>query len=215
MKIILQSTLFIVFLYYFGLPAFQTYLKEAVLVTSSKQETGSIPAPAVTVCGRNPEDEVGELEDSPLLEACNASENVFQCVQAKSWALEDLVFGAQKGTELKENLLETSLWKPDFLKHYACFTFTSNMTIGTDYHVDELDFFLNSAMVFMVYIHSPTFFLQNIFPALPSNSFKVLPPQDCNTYVRLSLTRVSKSHGLTVVRPGKNFLTLYKILRFV
>ena len=96
LKIILQSTLFIIFLHYFGLPAFETYLEEAVLVTSSKHETGSIPAPAVTICGRYPEDEVGEQGDSPWLEACNASENVFECVQSKSWALEDLVLGGKK-----------------------------------------------------------------------------------------------------------------------
>ena len=59
------------------------------------------------------------------MKSCNASDDVFKCVESKACAKEDVVLGAQKGYVLKEDLAVDSMWKSQFFKQYACFTFES------------------------------------------------------------------------------------------
>ena len=191
LKIILQLALLGIFFEFFGLPSFHKYMEERVLVTRSKQETGSIPAPAVTICGKNPNTK-GAWKDMETLEAvldtCEDDDDVFTSVESQSWSREEVVLRAIRGNIQEENLLNQSLWRKEFYKKYSCFTFVGEFLVGTNDAVDELQFFLNRTMVYKLYVHSPTYFLQNVFPELPINGLKIVPSKDCKSYVQLTLT---------------------------
>ena len=190
LKIVLQLALLGIFSYFFGAPSLVKYLDQKVIVSPSQHKSTSIPAPAVTFCGKDPDTkawrDVHSLESA--LNSCNASDDVFKCVEKRAWAREDVVLGAQKGYVLKKDLTNNTLWRSYFYKDYACFTFESNIMIGTNDDMDELEFFLNTSLVYKVYVHSPTFFLQNPFPLFPINGLKIIPSQDCNSYLQLTLT---------------------------
>ena len=156
----------------------------------SRTETGSILAPAVTVCGGHQKTKAWrDLEGlDKALEDCNASHAFFNCVESKAWSLDDVVLGAQKGSETKESLMNTEFWTANFYKNFACFTFASKLAIGTNDLEDELTFFLNKSLIYKFYVHSSSYFIQNLFPAFPFNRFKALPMKDCSSYTRLTLT---------------------------
>ena len=190
-KIVLQAILSVVFLYFFGWPAVAKFLAGKVLVTKSRTETGPILAPAVTVCGGQQKTkawrEAGGLDKA--LDGCNASHAVFNCVESKAWSLDEVVLGAQKGSKTKESLMNTDFWTASFYKNFACFTFASKLAIGTNDLEDELTFFLNKSLICKFYVHSSSYFIQNLFPAFPFNRFKALPMKDCSSYARLTLTK--------------------------
>ena len=129
LKVILQLSLLAIFTYFFGVPSLVKYHESKVLISESHQKADSIPAPAVTICGRDPNTEAWKDVDSSD-SALDSSDNVFKCVENKAWAREDVVFGAQKGYKLEENMIIDSLWQTNFLKDYACFTFRSPIMIG-------------------------------------------------------------------------------------
>ena len=193
-KVFLQLALLILFSMFFGVPSCQKYFENQLLLSEGKLVTLSIPAPAITICGRDSETNAWKNEQSmtPALNSCNGSKNVCTCVDSKAWAIEDVILGAQKGYELKENLMQENLWKPLFFKLVGtCFTFASDKHIGTDDYVDELEFFLNKSMVYTFYIHSPDYFVQNYLPlTLPCNLVKIFPMNnDWNSYLQLRMTR--------------------------
>ena len=193
-KILLQLTLLGIFTYFFGVPSLIKYHESKMLISVSQHTSDSIPSPAVTICGKDLDTktwgDVNSLDSA--LDSCNSSDNVFKCVQNKAWAIEDVVLGAQKGYNLKENIMNNSLWQTEFLKEYSCFTFESTMMVGTNYYVDELHFFLNNRMAYKIYIHSATFFLPNVFSEVLVNGFEVIPPKDCKRYFRLTLTETQE-----------------------
>ena len=190
LKIVLQLALLGIFSYFFGAPSLVKYLDQKVIVSTSHHRSVSIPAPAVTFCAKDPDTKAWrDVHSLDLaLNSCNASDNVFKCVGKMAWAREDVVLGAQKGYVLKKDLTDKTLWRSYFYKDFSCFTFESDIMFGTNGDMDELEFFLNNSLVYKVYVHSPTFFLQNSFPIFPNNAFKIIPSKDCNSYLQLTLT---------------------------
>ena len=47
-KVFILTGLFLVFLFYFGIPAVEKYMREKTIVIRSEEDTGGIEAPAVT-----------------------------------------------------------------------------------------------------------------------------------------------------------------------
>ena len=186
-RLILQLTLLIIFLSYFGLPSLWRYLEGEVLTIDSRKETRGVPAPAITFCARSPKTGPwrypGGLEKS--LERCNTSKDVFACMETQAWAKEDVVTKAEDGG--KRDLSASSLWQSPFLKGFwSCHTFSLNGKIGPS---DEIFFHLNRSMLYAFYIHGPDFFIQNYNPlAMPNNYGKLFPSKDCNGYFTLALT---------------------------
>ena len=107
-KLLLQLGLFLIFLSFFGLPSIQNYLEGKVLTVESKEETGGVAAPAITLCARDsnsgPWKEEGGLEAT--LDKCSGVENVFTCMKANAWQMEDVVTKALKGYDSLEKSLE-------------------------------------------------------------------------------------------------------------
>ena len=160
-KLLVQLCLLVLFLQLFGVPALLRYLEGEVLVLESREATGGVPAPAITLCGREastgPWREAGGLEGA--LRECNGSGGVFSCMQRQAWGREQVVGQVKKGGQ---RLGEKSLWTTRFYKYiWSCFTFNFSKKIGTH---DEIFFYLNKSMLYNYYIHSPTYFLQNYNP---------------------------------------------------
>ena len=192
-KLLLQLGLLLIFLSFFGLPSLQNYLEGKVLTVESKEETGGVAAPAITLCARDstsgPWKAEGGLEVA--LDSCSADKNVFTCMEGKSWQREDVVTNAVQGYDnLKKSLEEPKYWNQQFLNGYwACQTFVLNEKISTDASKDEIFFHLNRTMLYAYYIHGPDYFIQNYNPlALPNNYGKLFPSKDCNSYFTLALT---------------------------
>ena len=54
-KTLVQIALFVIFLYFFGLPAIKRYQDKKVMVVTSKRDTEGIEAPAITIAALNPD----------------------------------------------------------------------------------------------------------------------------------------------------------------
>ena len=54
-KSLVQFALFVVFLYFFGLPAIERYQDKKAMVVTSKRDTDGIEAPAITIAALNPD----------------------------------------------------------------------------------------------------------------------------------------------------------------
>ena len=180
-----------IFLQFFGIPYILRYLENKVLVVVDKKETKGIPAPAITFCGIHPKTKAWKKATSltTALNTCNSSDNLFDCMESQAWSLEDVVLDAVKGVTVKENLMNASLWSSQFLKKKACFTMNLNKKIGTNFKVDGIDFSLNKTMLYTLYIHSQTYFLENSNPlTLPIIQLEVQPSVvTCNTYLSLAM----------------------------
>ena len=189
-KSVIQLTLLTIFSYFFGFPQLLKYLENQVLVTLSQHEEGSIAAPAVTICGRNPSTKawLNHGGFDVVLKECNASKNFFTCAESKTWTFEDIIIGAQKGYVLKKSLTNTSIWRRENFNNWICYTLDVGGNIGSDTTTDELYIFLNLTMDYIFYIHSNIYYVQNYVPSLiPINRFKVFSDA-CSSYFQLTLT---------------------------
>ena len=58
-KILLQVVLFAIFFNYFGLVSWQRYKEQRVVLTSSDEPIDKLPAPAITLCPIDHNDQIG------------------------------------------------------------------------------------------------------------------------------------------------------------
>ena len=72
-KILLQAVLFAIFFNYFGLVSWRRYKEQRVVLTSSDEAVDNLPAPAITLCPIDHEDQIGFI-DIIGQEACCAME---------------------------------------------------------------------------------------------------------------------------------------------
>ena len=108
-KGLIQGTLLIVVLYYFGLDSWHKYMEQATVVTSVELDLGDIPAPSVTVCAVNANNYLGWTD--PTLNFDNflpgeivgvicpglEGDDLFDCVQENTFNLTTIVKNAEKG----------------------------------------------------------------------------------------------------------------------
>ena len=190
-KLLLQLFLFIIFLWFFGAESMTKFLDKKVIVVKSKEETGGIPSPAVTICGRHPTTFGWKNFNSSdsVLDACNSSDNVFNCVESHEWGFNDTVKGAIKGGQVKKDLMDKTLWHRLFSKHGQCFTLNADIKIDPGLDLGEIAFYLNRYLNYVFYIHSADFFFENYNRlSLPINRMMLFPSSHCNSYVTLTLT---------------------------
>ena len=214
-KVFLQLGLLLTFLSFFGLPTLQNYLEGKVLTVESKEESGGVAAPAITLCARDsssgPWKVDGGLEVA--LQSCSEVKDVFSCMKVNAWQREDVVTKAVKGyVNLEKSLEEQKYWTQQFLNGFwACQTFVLNEKISTDGSRDEIFFHLNRSMLYAYYIHGPDYFIQNYNPlALPNNYGKLFPSKDCNSYFTLALTErreLNTREDPCEMRPGYSFVS--------
>ena len=183
LKVCLEVLLFGIFLYLFGEPSLVRYQDEKVVVVVREEETGGIPAPAVTVCARNG----GQTEI--VSEACNASTNVLKCMESqRSAKFKDVVLDSEKGEEARANLMDSIFWDLQVRAGYECFTLSMNYTLGPVYKDDMITVLINKSLEYEFFIHSLDYFIPNYNSLIiPSNRFKVFPARDCSSFVSISL----------------------------
>ena len=189
LKVFLQTSLLVGFLYFFGVPSFLRYQEGKEMVVVRKTDSGGIPAPAVTVCARK--------EDELVSDACNGSANVFSCRDEESWAvMSKVVLDAGKGESPNiKDLMAAKFWNLQIRSRYECFTFSMDDRIGSDYLRDIIRFIINKkTRVYDFYIHDEDYFFPNLnHHLLPINRMKVFPRTDCGGVVSISL---SEKHEL-------------------
>ena len=109
-KTFVQFALFVVFLYFFGLPAIERYHEMKVMVVTSKRDTEGIEAPAITIAALNPDTlkgwkgNISVVKDLTLSMGikCGAFED---CLAQNSYALEEVVKQMLRGFTKKTSLL--------------------------------------------------------------------------------------------------------------
>ena len=183
LKVLLQLTLFGIFLYLFGVPSYRRYHESKVMTVVRLEKTGGIPAPAVTICSKI------EGKSQIVSDACNGTDNVFGCMESQMWASkEDIVLDAQRGFPKKKSLMGSEFWEVQFKLKFYCFTFSMDEKISPNDTTDWLNFVVNKDMNYEFFVHSYDYFIPNYNPLLlPINRFKVFGDQDCNSFVTISL----------------------------
>ena len=189
LKFIVQTILFGIFLIYFGLPALQRYEEQKVIVTVDEVETDGIPAPAVTLCGKNNKTGVWrEMSNwTSVLDQCNSSDNMLACIESKAWKRKDIVPSAIQGIDKNEDLTHHTMWTSYIFNFLGnCFIFTSDMIMKVNYTMNDLLFELNRNLQYNVYIHSSDYFILTDNPTISKVIYEqIYPPQDCNKYTTI------------------------------
>ena len=173
-KIALQTILFLIFLKYFGIKSLQRYHAQKVVISSWKEFSGYIPAPAVTICPRVPkEDEPFRFTDpkDPIGSWCgNRSENeTFPCLQDIFSNLTSTIRTVSDEYMFGNLDLNQEEWTPDFTAsaNGICFTLNRSQNMALKDHI-LIHFLSNSSYVF---VHDPHFFVLNWNPELAINNF--------------------------------------------
>ena len=150
-----QLSLFLAFLYFFGMPAIEKYRREDIMVVEQTKFTNGIPAPAVTVAV------VDQINfDYESCTDLNVS-LIDTCIDAnsKNWSevLKGVVlgFGRQKYLNLTKDLV-----REDFIQLYGKY-FSLNLTfkIGPDDLRDQMYILLSPKFVYQILVHDPDFFI--------------------------------------------------------
>ena len=189
LNILLQLSLFVVFLLFFGIPAVRKYLARETIVISSVEETQGIEAPSITIVARQLN---AKTPTSPALGWKTVDENMISilsfnlanhckeidlnveaCVSNDTFALTDFLMGATLGysNEASPSLFHESmtppLWKEDVTATFQGRHFTLSLprTI-TRKETDALVFSLDttSSFTYIFWVHDEDFFLTNINP---------------------------------------------------
>ena len=188
-KVFILTGLFLVFLFYFGIPAVEKYLREETIVITSREDTGGIEAPAVTfsftffrkVGWRTVfENATVNYVNFNIVDHCESYDSIEQCVEGETFALKDLIAGARfdVGTPLEPMLMNNTFWTEDLtdtsLGRYFTFSIKNRQLTRAD--KDYLVFVLNTSTVSAIHVHDKNFFLMSSNPlGPPINSKYILP----------------------------------------
>ena len=126
-KILLQGVLFAIFFKYFGLVSWKRYMEQRIVLTSSDKTMDMVPAPAITLCPLNHQDQTGyenqlkEDDDLPAIfwkgklisHICEGKEgeDIAACIEQKVINQTNIVISITKGF-LGEPV--KSLWRTEF-----------------------------------------------------------------------------------------------------
>ena len=180
-KGLVQVTLLVILLKYFGLQSWQRFKDEKTIVTSAEKDLGEIPAPSITVCVLNPKTQLGYKDDllgadlvtssDVIGEICKGlqGEDIVRCLEEKSYNISTGVKQASKGF-LGDNIpTDSRFWNAEFSsgREGLCHQLEANMTLGTDQDTDPLVITFNAALSPWVWIHDPNFFITSSNPGLP------------------------------------------------
>ena len=188
-KILLQGVLFAFFFKYFGLVSWRRYKEQRIVLTSSDERVDMLPAPAITLCPVNHQDQTGyknltkEDDDQPAIfwkgklisHICEGKEgeDIVTCIEQKVINQTTIVRSITKGFQKEESLPENFFWRTEFSHgmNGFCSTIHLNYSLGLDLVQEAIWVHLNKSYAFVVFIHDPNFFLINNNPSLPMNAF--------------------------------------------
>ena len=184
-----QLSLFLAFLFFFGLPAIEKYRREDIMVVEQTKFTNGIPAPAITVTV------VDQIHfDYESCTDLNVS-LIENCIDAnsKNWSevLKGVIvgFGRQKSLNLTKDLV-----REDFIQIFGKY-FSLNLTfkIGPDDSRDQMYILLSPGSVYQIHVHDPDFFIYNESPATIPMIMKYFDARTVEShFYRLDLTEMNE-----------------------
>ena len=184
-----QLSLFLAFLYFFGMPAIEKYRREDIMVVEQTKFTNGIPAPAITVTVA---DQINFDYESCTDLNVSLIDN---CIDAnsKNWSevLKGVVlgFGRQKSLNLTKDLV-----REDFIQIFGKY-FSLNLTfkIGPDDSRDQMYILLSPGSVYQIHVHDPDFFIYNESPATIPMIMKYFDTRTVKShFYRLDLTEMNE-----------------------
>ena len=165
-RVILQIVLFLIFIFYFGLPSVQKYQKKNVMMVNNVINTNGIPIPAISIV---------VLDNATRYESClfKNTSLVERCIDesAKNWTqiISSVVLGLtrKKIVDLTNGKMEegfTHLLSPSIL------TLNLPYKIGPYDRDDQLFILLDPKYdgQYEIFVHDPEVFLLNVNPSVES-----------------------------------------------
>ena len=184
-RLLFQLVLFTVFLYFFGLPAVEEYMRKEVMVVETEKAMGGIPIPAITIA-------VPDQLEEDVFDRCNMS--IDKCILARTPNASNLIESVQLGYERRMfvNLTKEMLTE-DFSQIWAGRYFTINLpiSIGPDDDEDQLFIVLYPQFIYQILVHDPEFFIFTDNPSAIPQTNKYFDAQNTNShFYRLVLTEM-------------------------
>ena len=151
-KISFQLALFIIFLFYFGLPAVEKYNRKDVMVVDRMKNTDGIPVPDITVSIWNE-----SVYDSCLQKEGELIETCIEAAEKNLPQLDSIVFGSKRQKSI--DLTNVSVHE-DFTHVGTAKTVTFNIPFNIGPEDDEqLYIFLDPRFEYQISVHDPKFFI--------------------------------------------------------
>ena len=162
-KVILQIVLFVIFIFYFGLPSVEKYQKKNVMMVDSVKNTNGIPIPAISIV---------VLDNATRYESClfKSTSSVERCLDesAKNWTqiISSVVLGL---TRKKIIDLANGKMKQGFTHVLSPSILTLNLPdrIGPYDRDDQLFILLDPKYNgrYEIFVHDPEVFLLTVNPS--------------------------------------------------
>ena len=203
-KLLIQLTLFVVFLNFFGLDAFNRYQEKRTMIVKSKRETGGIEGLTMTVVAKNNQTKTGWNQESEVFSEesddltsilCNDHEKfetIQNCIQNKTFDRETTVKDIHVGiNEFKVSILNESLWTEDFTVGFEgrYFAVTIPRKITTEWRQDQIFLYMNPNLIYDIYLHESSYFILNKHSyGLPTCHLEITPDPLRGRYYELILT---------------------------
>ena len=184
-RLIFQLVLFAIFLYFFGLPAVEEYMRKEVMVVETEKDMGGIPIPAITIA-------VPDQLEEDVFDRCNMS--LDKCIMARTPNASNLIESVQLGYERRMFInLTKEMLTEDFSQIWAGRYFTLNLpiSIGPDDDEDQLFIVLYPQFIYQILVHDPEFFIFTDNPTAIPQMNKYFDAQNTYShYYRLVLTEM-------------------------
>ena len=188
-RLIVQVSLLIAFLHFFGIPAIARFAKKGVVVVETARDTDGIPIPAITLAA------FGQITDDACFHKNASIEDCFEKnTLNRSDILKSVILGYSR--QQKINLTQEILTE-DFTTSWVGRFFTLNLPlkIGPNDWEDQIFLGLNTNLTCTVFVHDPEYFMLNVNPiALPISmrKFATKMTKPNGWVYRLELTEVNR-----------------------
>ena len=186
----LQLILLVIFLFFFGLPAIETYQKKEVIVVEHKKDSDGISFPAITLTAWVQE------ETKKCYHTNQSAEATEKCIEDNSLTTSDIFKGIIRGfgTQVPLNVSK-DMWTEDSTNYWTGRYYTLNLplTIGPNDFTDQIYILLsNSSLHYQIFIHDPKFFFYSDNPGFPMETRSFSTISSFNHFYRISLIEMNE-----------------------
>ena len=178
-KMLVQMVLLVAFWSLFGSELLERYQEKKVVVTISESDYGYIPAPAVTVCALDTQNQIGfkmKMNMSLILDfeiissicAGKTDREITNCIEESTYSLNSSIKHLARGFQIDQVEVK---WHPEFsvVVSGMCHTLEAGFNLGFDFSNSSMMMEFNESLSVITYIHDEKFFFINSNPGLPFN----------------------------------------------
>ena len=199
-RLLFQLALTIIFLFFFGLPAFKRYFAMEVMVVKTTRESGGkIVAPAISINARNPKTRLGwkgddrEL-DKLKIDKCLQTNYTQACIENGTYSRNEVFLDVIMGYTKRLSLMNrTKLWQKDITRvtRGSFFTINFPFPVGPNMYNDRLIIEFGDNLMYNIYIHDPMYFVFTSNSAyFPLTKISVYPNSTKGHYYNFDMTEV-------------------------